>query len=522
MSLELVRESIKVSRIIGQDSAQTIVENDIIVPDVKPDIANILVLDGDVSVSSTEVLQDKLLINGIIRYKILYVSDNPDQPVKGINTAVNFSSGLDIQNAKHGMNSRAKCEIEHIDYEILNGRKVNIKAILSVSGKVMEVNEQDISSDLRGLDDIQVLKDNAIIESYVGDTEVSCTVREELQVPAGKPTIAEILRSDLKITAGEYKIADNKVIVNGELNISTLYLGDDTDRSIQFMEHEIPFSQAVEIENITETAKCHIEYRVLDSQFTEAEDGDGELRVLNTDVAVGIYISAYESKNVEMIADAYSPKAKLSLERAQIKMEEAVAESKGQATVKDSVTVEEGKPEISQVFNVLSKPVLSECTLQDGKVTVEGVVNNKVIYLAVNSEQQIYCIEQEMPFKHTLDIKDIANDMQPEVELDIDHCNYSMLSGTEVEIRLVVGVTAKVISQTVIPVISKVNEAPIDDKRIIAAPSITIYFAQPEDTLWKIAKKYYTTVIDLARVNSLSDSDEVAVGQQIIIPRYKL
>lgn len=519
MSLELVRESIKVSQVIGQDAAQTIVENDIIVPDVKPDVADILVLDGDVAVNSMDVMQDKILIGGTIRYKILYVSDDADEPVKGINTAVNFSCGVDVANARHGMRCRAKCDIEHIDYEILNGRKINVKTILSVSGKVTEEVEHEIANGLKGLDDIQVLKDNVNVNYYLGDNEVSYTAKEALQVPAGKPTIAEILRNDVKITGKDYKIVDDKVIARGELSIATLYIGDDEERSIQYMEHEVPFAQAVELEDLGENAVCQVEFRVIDSQFEAGEDSDGELRVLNSEVALGVYASAFEKRNIEIIADAYSPHTKVNIEKSQVGMEEFIAENKGQVTVKDSVVVQEGNPEIGQVFNVISTPVLSECKVQDDKVLVEGLVNNKIIYLATNSKQPIFCSQQETPFRQSVDMKGITAEMPCDVSLDVEHCNYSMISASEVEIRVVVGVNAKVMSQSVIPVISKATESPLDDKRVASAPSITIYFAQPEDTLWRVAKKYYTTVSDLVRVNDLSERDAIIPGQQIIIPR---
>lgn len=48
MSLELVRESTNVNYSVGEDFAQTIVEHDIIVPDVNPDVARILLLDAEV------------------------------------------------------------------------------------------------------------------------------------------------------------------------------------------------------------------------------------------------------------------------------------------------------------------------------------------------------------------------------------------------------------------------------------------------------------------------------------------
>lgn len=137
MSFELVRESIRVNQVIGEDLTQTVIENDIIVPDVKPDVSHILLLDGDIFSYNTEVSQDKVAVNGTIQYKILYVSDDEERSVKSINTSSNFYCALDIPNTRSGMGSRVKCEIEHIDYEILNGRKINVKSIVKAAGKVV-------------------------------------------------------------------------------------------------------------------------------------------------------------------------------------------------------------------------------------------------------------------------------------------------------------------------------------------------------------------------------------------------
>ena len=100
MSLELIKEIIKVNQVIGTDSSQAIIDNDIIVPDTKPDIVRILILDGEVCVTNTEILQDKVLINGMMNFKILYISDDSEKSIKSINTNAGFSHTLQIQNAR--------------------------------------------------------------------------------------------------------------------------------------------------------------------------------------------------------------------------------------------------------------------------------------------------------------------------------------------------------------------------------------------------------------------------------------
>lgn len=519
MSLEFVRETIKVNRIVGEDLTQTVVENDIIVPDVKPDVSRILLLDGDVCVNSTEVVQDKALVNGSIRYKILYIPDEPEQSVKSINASSTFSCSLDIPDSRQGMRCRAKSEIEHMEYNILNGRKINVKSVVKLSGKVEEEVEQDVIGDMRGLDNVQVLKNNINVNCYVGNGDGSYTWKESLEIPSGKPPIREILRNDIKITGKDYKIADNKIIAKGELNISTLYIGDDEERSIQFMEHEAPFTQFIDMNGISGDAECDLDFQVLDSQFEPWEDSDGEMRMLNCEVALDISASGFSRTSVDVIEDAYSPHMRLGLEKKPFKVEEVIAENRSQVTIKDTASLQNDEPEIAEVFNVLSKPSLSEYRILDDKIIIEGVVNNNVLYLANNTEQPVFCHRQEIPFRHNIDVKGVKPGMVCDVGLDAEHCNYSMVSGTEVEVRLVVCVNVKVLDHAMIPLISKVTEQPADEKRLSSQPSITIYFSQPGDTLWKIAKRYFTTVEDLKAVNNLGDNDTIIPGKQIIIPK---
>lgn len=49
--------------------------------------------------------------------------------------------------------------------------------------------------------------------------------------------------------------------------------------------------------------------------------------------------------------------------------------------------------------------------------------------------------------------------------------------------------------------------------------SMVIYFVKPGDTLWKIAKKYKSTVDDIARINNIENPDKINVGMQLFIPK---
>ena len=50
--------------------------------------------------------------------------------------------------------------------------------------------------------------------------------------------------------------------------------------------------------------------------------------------------------------------------------------------------------------------------------------------------------------------------------------------------------------------------------------SMVIYFVKQGDTLWSIAKKFKSTVEDIAKVNDIENANKISVGQRLYIPRY--
>ncbi len=517
MSLELLKEAFRVNNLLGEDTIQTVIENDIIVPDTKPDIARVLLLDGDVFITGCDTGTDRVVASGCIVCKILYISEDENKSVKSINSNIPFSYTVDINGAKSGMKSNAKGIIEHMDYNLLNGRKINVKAILSLDCKVHDEVEREYAAGITGMDDIQVLRDNLALSTYIGSNKVNYVIKEDLDLPSTKPTISEILRNDVKISGKDFKVAEGRVFVKGDIDISTLYIADDESRSMQYLENGVAFSQSIELENADEDTTVDVDYDLIDYKIEAVEDSDGEFRNIRAEIALNIRVEGTCKRVIEVLSDAYSPRSRISLEKQQLEVDETFAENNGQIIIKDNVDLTEFSPEVSEIFNVLCKYNVSEAKIEDNKVAIEGSVQNNMLYLANNSDQPVFCHKKDMPFKHEIDIKGIDNSMKPNVSLELDHCNYSMAYANQVEIRIVLSVGVKVEAKKSFPVINKANENTIDEKKLQSIPSVIIYITQPGDNLWKIAKKYSTTVDNLLKINNLNDRDILAPGQQIII-----
>lgn len=108
--------------------------------------------------------------------------------------------------------------------------------------------------------------------------------------------------------------------------------------------------------------------------------------------------------------------------------------------------------------------------------------------------------------------------MEVETELYIDDIDYNLINPDQLEVRLNIGASSTVKKKVEKEILINVEDTGerID---ISKKPSITIYFIQPGDTLWKIAKRYHTTVEELMNANEIEDPNRLVPGERLFIQK---
>ena len=520
MAVEFLKELIKINQIIGEDMSQTLIEEDIIVPDSKPDILRILQVDGDTYINDIEVGENKININGTVIFNVLYVADTEEDEdkIKSIETSSIFNHQIEIIGANDTMTAAVKGDIEYIEFSIVNERKFKVKAVIGLKSSVWNIVDINVVTDIPD-ENIQVLKKNIKAYNIVAQGSESFVVREQLEVPAGKASIKEILKKDVKISGKDVKLINNKIILKSELNVCTLYTGDMGEDVLQFMEHEIPFTEVIDVEGVDEDMHCDLDCKIQDVYFEVVEDNDGDNRYINAEISISVDIKAGEKLDIDIVSDCYSPIADIKIDKKTYNIDEIIVAQKTQATIKEIIDIQPDIPNITQVYNVITKPYISETNIGKNKVTVEGIIDTYVLYLADSNDNPIYSYKQEIPFVHSVDIKNVTDDMMCDVNLEIDHVSYNMTSEKEVEVRCIVSMDIKVVKTSMNEIISEIDiDETADIQKIKDRPGIVIYFVQKGDTLWEIAKHYKTTIEDITSINELGEAKELISGEQLIIP----
>ena len=121
-----------------------------------------------------------------------------------------------------------------------------------------------------------------------------------------------------------------------------------------------------------------------------------------------------------------------------------------------------------------------------------------------------------LPFTHLVEAKNIGQDCTYFLQADLEQLSTAMADGAEIEVKAAVGLNVLVFRQWEEQIIESVEEQPLDRKKIESMPGITVYIVKNGDTLWDIARKFYTTVDEICNVNSLAEK-EVKAGQPLIL-----
>ncbi len=515
MSIELVKEPLKINQTVGKELMQFSVQGDVIVPDVKPDIIKVLCVDSDIIVNNNEVQQDKVMVEGMVNFKIIYICSDLDRPVRVLNASLPFKEPIDLAGTRAGMSPEIDVSVLNAEFEILNERKILVKAIAQVSVRIINTVEVTLVTDVLG-DDMQKLKESIKVCAYIGEGSEKCVAKEAVELPESKPSIFEILRSDTKVSKN-VKISDNKVIVTGEINISTLYAAEDEERSLQTVDCQVPFTQFIDIMGIHEDAMCDVGIVVKDVYLRVVDDEAGDAKGLEYEIAIEIDARGFEWSEKEVIMDTYSPLYRVEMESKEVMVNQLVNQSFSQVVVKNTFGLEE-KEDITQIYGMFCKPYIPNTAIMDDKLSLEGVVDSWILY-SIGEENNIQCCKHEIPYSASIEIKGAKTDMLGQTKLEVEHSGYNLLPGGEVEVRVVLDVSTKLYKDTELKLISKVDLISVEDQNVEEQPSITIYYVQPGDTLWSVGKRFNSTVEELVKLNEINNPGELYPGQQVLIQK---
>ncbi len=511
MNIDINSERINSCKVIAREKNIKVVDGEMIVPDIKPDILSLSTIDSEVYLTKKNISEGRIDIDGVLDVCAIYVSDDETASLKSLNNVFSFQDTILIDGINENSNVKVKLSKSTIEYKIINGRKIGIKVPITIEVVVSNNTETLVAKDVVDDRSIQTLKEKHVINMMSCCKEQDVELNENVTLDDGDLPIGEILKATMRIENPEYKISYNKILVKADALIKIIYTADNDTMNVETFEKTLPIMGFIESEGMSSDDEIKLEFDIKSFVIRPIYQ-DLKSMSFGVESEIVARICAYQKSEVELLVDVYNPDSCIKCNYEKIELNQNLINKTECFELKQDIPVQD--LENVRVLTISAKPTIINKNILDEKVVLDGTLELEAL-LFNRTTNTIESKKIDLPLVQTIRVEKLKANMNPEIILDIGNIKYVKTGSNTLEVVIPVCAKIEVSKAEYINGITSIESV---DEVLSELPTLTIYYVKDGDSLWKIAKRYRTTVEDIMKYNELKD-DKIFPGDQLLIPK---
>lgn len=514
--MELVKERIQMREQSCQSSLQITLEDDFNVPDSKADIDRIVTQDGRIEIVETNLLNGKLLVKGMLHFEMLYMSHEGSQLVHSIQGKIPFDEMVNMDSVGESDSIRVKWELEDVNSSLINSRKISVKALLMLRCSAWGKRELELPVNVQGTEKLPCQYEDINLTELIVAKKDLLRIKENFHLSAGKENIDQILYSHITLQNIEVRAQERQIMIRGEMCLFVLYREQSEEQRVVFFEGQQPFYNTVECEECGEKRLVQMDMELQSKEVQVKQDEDGEERGLEAELALNLDFGVYEERTLSYLKDMYSLERELLPNRIHTKYRHLLFQNSFQKRINEQMALEVPKNPISQICHSRGCVQVDEIEWREEGIVIEGSVEIKILYLGKQEEWPMGEVKLSVPFSHVMDGVGNKENKSFEVKPRLEQLAVSLIGPETVEVKLLLTMEASIYQQLGLEVIDSLEEKEWDADKFKQMPDMVGYLVRPEDNLWSVAKRFYTTEEAILECNQIKDKKLVS-GEKILI-----
>ena len=341
-------------------------------------------------------------------------------------------------------------------------------------------------------------------------------VKEDFEIAANKPNIGRVLWSRVSFYGIETKVVDGGINIKGQMDLFVIYLAEEPGVPMQYLNESREFAGMIPCEEANEGM-------ILDDRITMGKgevgvraDNDGEDRVLQVEYNLHTDMKIYEDMELSIIGDMFSPSANVETICEQFPFENLQIKNNAKTKVVHKERIKSSFPKILQIVYATGTVEIDEVKAGEDSIDISGAVKAEILYVSAEDSKPLQQIETAIPFNYQVESVPFVNQDSIRINPSVDQITAQMLNSDEVEIKVVINMNVTVFAPGSVDVITDMNILPIDWNKKAAMPGMVGYVVKEGDSIWSIAKEYFSSLDSIRTINHL-ESDEVTPGEKLLI-----
>lgn len=493
---------------------QITIDQDCNVPDTKPDVEKMIQTKGVVTIQETEMMVDRIRLKGEFHFQGLYGTNDPRTFLESLDYALPFEEYIHIDGVVPADYVKVQYHVDDINTVLINSRKLSIRVLLMFTLQINEEMKEEVIVDIYN-EGVSTLKKEIQVTDLVVSKKDIARMKEELVLPANKSNIYQILWSQIDMENLQGRLADHTIEIHGTMHVFLLYLGEDEQVPVQYARWEVPIHTEIECQECIPGMVGRIGIIPGNQQLEVRPDTDGEERLISVDMALDCDIKIYEDQVLSYVDDGYTMKAKLVPEYKMFDFETLIG--KNQAVMRDSkrFAIQQEPGKLLQILTVKGSCSVDDIEVTDQGLKVEGVWMADVLYLSTEDQMPVMSDSYMEPFTFFVEAKGLTKKDDYQLDVQLDQVTGNPVEGDEIEIKVSILFDFISFHKKQQRVMVDMKEEKLDYQAIQNIPGIVGYIVKEGDTLWSIAKKYFTTVESIQEQNE--GVEEVKPGDKLLI-----
>lgn len=462
---------------------------DILVPDVKPDIINIIGTNGLCCLKKEDFSEGRIRLEGNWNGIVIYLSDLGE--IKALNANLDFLDSIENEKINSNDEFEYSYKINNIETRILNERKINLEIDIEFFIKTYNLEEIEIISNITDELNIQKLERNLVSKNFINSNFTKTTVNEDINFSEQGKQI-EILNKKIFISNIEKKISYNKILAKADANIKILYLCDNLVKNFSY---KIPIMSFIEMENVKEDNIIDLNYNIKKFIIT---DNVKEKNSINCDMEFEVNCDVYNRREIKVIEDLYSLEKDVKFSKQEVNIECITDVQNEIFEYNEKFTIDE----IKQIYDY--NCFIKKLEKING-TNYEGIVEIEIYYCKEENNGLI---------QKNLEIPFFINNVDGEYNFELESCDIKSING-----EWYCNFKIKCLENIRYEKVSILKDCELVDCANNDSYSMVIYFVKPNDTIWNIAKSFKVSKESLIELNNLSDPDKIMPGEKLYIMR---
>ncbi len=517
--MELIKKNIHMDRIKCKSTSQVTLEEDINIPDSKPDVTTLIYEKGHVQIEEVKPTEDHVSIRGRLLFSVLYQSREDGQKLVCVEGKIPFEEQLYMEGVRGTDAVTVKAVTEDLTVGMINSRKLSVQALFTLKAWVEELYDEEAPVDLYFEETgapLEYRKSKLDLAQIAIQKNDIFRIREEIPLPQNYPNIFQIIWDSVTLEEVECKPLAENISVQGDVHIFILYEGEGEEAPIRTFETVLPFSGTIECHGSKENMIADIGYEIGHCELEVRPDFDGEERMLGLELVLDLAMKLYEEETVEMISDVYGVTKEVECIDNAVEFKQLLMRIAGKSKVTDRMKVKDADARVLQLLHSEGSVQVDNQEITAEGILVEGTVSVQVMYITGDDASPYNCLKGVIPFSYTLEVPNINPSDSFRLRSDVGQLQVVMIDSEEMDVKAVLDFQAAVFRNVPRTLISDIKVSELDMDKVNELPGMVVYVVRPEDNLWNIGKRYYVPVEKIKEVNELS-SDEIKAGDKLLI-----